>query len=105
MGSKPTALGVNFDSVEEKIRRYTQELIKDLQLEEVRFYACEPWDHVVENHDGDRWLEAWFCLEVKGIVSSCRVHCHHTRKTINIFGVESNYNDNTCILLSARILE
>ncbi len=101
----PSWLAPNFELAEPRVERFAQRVAGYLGKDVKEFWACVPWEHYFEDREGNRWVEAWFCLRIEGNVYVPIAVIDGWRKTIDCFSAEfSEVSECTEILLSARVL-
>ena len=101
----PSWIAPNAELAEPRVKRFAERIAKHVGLEISEFWAAEPTLHDVEDREGNRWLEAWFCLRLDGCADLPMSKINGWRKTIEAWN--DNYDpstDRTEVLLSARVL-
>lgn len=102
----PSWLAPTFATAEPKMKKFAQRIAKEFDREIREFWAAVPWDHMVEDRDGNKWLEAWFCLRLEGFVEATCLHeVDSWRKTISVDRWQYDRDgDYTSLDLSCRVL-
>ena len=102
----PSWLAPNAEIAEPRVKKFAERISKYTDAEIIDFWPTEPTIHVVEDLEGNRWHEAWFCLQLKGEFAHFPMTEINTwRKTIQCWHVEySEHHQCTNVLLSGRVL-
>jgi len=98
----PSWLAPNAELAEPRVKKFGERIAEYVNADIVDFWAAEPTTHDVSDIEGNQWIEAWFCLQLKGVIPRlpmCTIN--RWRKTIHCFHAEwSDTHQCTEVLLS-----
>ena len=101
----PPWLAPTIDLAEPRFERYAKRIADFTNSKIEDFGSCVPWEHYMEDSDGNKWVEAWFYLYLSGCVFVPTCTINGWRESIHCCCEGYNeWANRTEICLSARVL-